>query len=69
MIWGGISNYVKARLIVIAGNLTAVRYSDEVFRPVSARIVKQHQLVIVGPRSLGDLYYFKVQVFHVGSTF
>ena len=31
MVWGGISHGVKSPLIVIPGNLTAVRYRDEIF--------------------------------------
>jgi K+-sensing histidine kinase KdpD len=33
MVWGGISHGLKSPLIVIAGNLTGVRYRDEILRP------------------------------------
>ena len=32
MVWGGISHGVKSPLIVVPGNLTAVRYRDEILR-------------------------------------
>jgi hypothetical protein len=32
MVWGGISHGLKSPLIVIAGNLTGVRYGDEIIR-------------------------------------
>ena len=35
MVLGGISHGVKSRLIVVPGNLTAVRYRDEILRPVA----------------------------------
>ena len=35
MVWGGISHGVKSQLIVISGSVTAVRYKDEVLRPVA----------------------------------
>jgi hypothetical protein len=35
MVLGGISHRLKSPLIVIAGNLTGVRYRDEVLRPVA----------------------------------
>ena len=33
MVWGGISHGVKTPLVVIQGNLTAVRYQDQVLMP------------------------------------
>ena len=33
MVWGGISHGVKKPLVVIQGNLTAVRYRDQVLMP------------------------------------
>ena len=33
MVWGGISHGVKTPLVVIQGNLTAVRYRDQVLMP------------------------------------
>ena len=43
MVWGGISHGVKSPLIVGPGNLTAVRYRDEILRPVAVPLVQQHQ--------------------------
>jgi hypothetical protein len=34
MVWGGISDGLKSPLIVIAGNLTGVKYRDEILRPL-----------------------------------
>ena len=44
MVWGGISHGVKSSLIVVPGNLTAVRYRDEILRPVAVPLVQQHQM-------------------------
>ena len=44
MVWGGISHGVKSLLIVVPGNLTAVRYRDEILRPVAVQLVQQHQM-------------------------
>ena len=44
MIWGWISPGVKSPLIVVPGNLTAVRYRDEILRPVAVPLVQQHQM-------------------------
>ena len=33
MVWGGISRGFKTPLVVIAGNLTAVQYRDEILQP------------------------------------
>ena len=45
MVWGGISHGLKSPLIVIAGNLTGVRYRDEILRPVEVPFVQQHHLI------------------------
>ena len=45
MVLGGISHRLKSPLIVIAGNLTGVRYRDEVLRPVAVPFVQQHHLI------------------------
>jgi transposase len=45
MFWGGISHGLKSPLIVIAGNLTCVRYRDEILRPVADPFVQQHHLI------------------------
>ena len=44
MAWGGISHGVKSPLIVVPGNLTAVRCRDEILRPVAVPLVQQHQM-------------------------
>ena len=44
MVWGGISHGVKTPLIVVPRNLTAVRYRDEILRPVAVPLVQQHQM-------------------------
>jgi hypothetical protein len=36
---------LKSLLIVIAGNLTGVRYRDEILRPVAVPFVQQHHLI------------------------
>jgi hypothetical protein len=45
MVWGGISHGLKSLLIVIAGNLTGVRYRGEILRPVAVPFVQQHHLI------------------------
>ena len=44
MVWGGISHGVKSPLIVVPGNLAAVKYRDEILRPVAVPLVQQHQM-------------------------
>ena len=44
MVWGGILHGVKLPLIVVPGNLTWVRYRDEILRPVAVPLVQQHQM-------------------------
>ena len=44
MVWGEISHGVKSPLIVVPGNLTAVRYRDEILCPVAVPLVQQHQM-------------------------
>ena len=34
MVWEGIAHGIKSQLIIVAGNMTAVRYRDEILRPV-----------------------------------
>ena len=46
MVWGGISHGVKSPLIVVPGNLTAVRCRDEILRPVAVPLVQQHQMTV-----------------------
>jgi hypothetical protein len=45
MVWGGISHGLKSLLIVIAGNLTGIRYRDEILRLVAVPFVQQHHLI------------------------
>jgi hypothetical protein len=45
MVWGRISHGLKSLLIVIADNLTGVRYRDEILRPVAVPFVQQHHLI------------------------
>ena len=44
MVWGGISHVVKTPLVVIQGNLTAVRYRDQVLMPHVLPLVNAHNL-------------------------
>jgi hypothetical protein len=46
MVCGGISHGLKSPLIVIAGNLTGVRYRDEILRRVAIPFVQQHHLIL-----------------------
>ena len=39
MVWGGIAHGIKSQLIIVAGNMTAVRYRDEILRPVVVPLV------------------------------
>ena len=41
MVWGGIAHRIKSQLIIVAGNMTAVRYRDEILRPVAVPLVQQ----------------------------
>ena len=40
MVWGGIAHGIKSQLIIVAGNMTAVRYRDEILRPVAVPLVQ-----------------------------
>ena len=42
---GGIAQGIKSQLIVIEGNMTAVRYRDKILRPVVVPLV-QRQLIL-----------------------
>ncbi len=46
MVWGGISQGVKTPLVVIQGNLTAVRYRDQVPRPHVLPLIRQRNLTL-----------------------
>ena len=46
MVWGGIAHRIKSQLIIVAGNMTAVRYRDEILRPVAVPLVQQRNLIL-----------------------
>ena len=46
MVWGGIAHGIKSQLIIVAGNMTAVRYRDEIMRPVAVPLVQQRNLIL-----------------------
>ena len=46
MVWGGIAHGIKSQLIIFAGNMTAVRYRDEILRPVAVPLVQQRNLIL-----------------------
>ena len=46
MVWGGIAHGIKSQLIIVAGNMTAVRYWDEILRPVAVPLVQQRNLIL-----------------------
>ena len=45
MVWGGIAHGVKSQLIVVDGNMTAVRYRDEILGPVAVPLVQRHLIL------------------------
>ncbi len=45
MILGGISVRFRTELIVVPGNLTGIRYRDEILDPVAVPFVRRHNLV------------------------
>ena len=47
MVWGGISLTGKTRLVIIEGNLNAVRYGNEILEPVAIRYLQD-----LGPNSI-----------------
>ena len=46
MVCGGIAHWGKSQLIVVEGNMTAVKYRDEILRPVAAPLLQQRQLIL-----------------------
>ena len=46
MVWGGIAHGIKSQLIIFAGNMTAVRYRDEILCPVAVPLVQQRNLIL-----------------------
>ena len=45
-VWGGTAHGIKSQLIIVAGNMTAVRYRDEILRPVAVPLVQQRNLIL-----------------------
>ena len=43
---GGNSHGIKSQLIIVVGNMTAVRYRDEILRPVAVPLVQQRNLIL-----------------------
>ena len=46
MVWEGIAHGIKSQLIIVAGNMTALRYRDEIWRPVAVPLVQQRNLIL-----------------------
>ena len=46
MVWGGISNCAKTDLVTVQGNLNAVRYCNEIVRPVLLPFLRQRHAAI-----------------------
>ena len=46
MVWGGIAHGIKSQLIIVAGNMTAVRYRYEILCPVAVPLVQQRNLIL-----------------------
>ena len=46
MVCGGIAHGIKSQLIIVAGKMTAVRYRDEILRPVAVPLVQQRNLIL-----------------------
>ena len=46
MVSGGIAHGIKSQLIIVAGNMTAVRFRDEILRPVAVPLVQQRNLIL-----------------------
>ena len=42
MIWGGITAQHRTNVIIVEGNLTGVRYHDEIMEPVVVPFLRQH---------------------------
>ena len=45
-VWGGIAHGIQSQLIIVVGKMTAVRYRDEILRPVAVRLVQQRNLIL-----------------------
>ena len=46
MVWGGIAHGIKSQLIIVAGNMTAVRYRGEILCPDAVPLVQQRNLIL-----------------------
>ena len=46
MVWGGTAHGIKSQLIIVVGNMTAVRYREEILRPVAVPLVQQRNLIL-----------------------
>ncbi len=44
MIWGGICHRAKTDVVAVGGTITAVRYCDEIIRPVVLPFLRQAQI-------------------------
>ena len=47
-LWSGeaLLTGIKSQLIIVVGNMTAVRYRDEILRPVAVPLVQQRNLIL-----------------------
>lgn len=43
MVWGGISHTERTELKIVAGNLNAVRYRDEILQPLVLPFLRRHR--------------------------
>ena len=46
MVSGGIAHGIKSQLIIVAGNMSAIRYRDEILRPVAVPLVQLRNLIL-----------------------
>jgi hypothetical protein len=46
MVWGGASQHHRTELVVIAGNLNAVRYREDILLPDVVPFLQAHQSII-----------------------
>ena len=47
MVWGGVSQHHRTELVVIAGNLNAVRYREDILLPHVVPFLQAHPLFSV----------------------
>ena len=60
IVWGGIAHGIKSQLIIVAGNMTAVRYKDEILRPVAVPLVQQRNLILLSENFLFLVVKFSI---------